>query len=130
VSERCDPKQVVIRTEKEVEFSLAAPALRNAQCVATIEIEYTQRDTTVSVEGTLTNNVCAASSGDYKLVVSVRSERAGLQVLEFFESWQRQDDQPVKLTGTYAIGENVDLLRVRPAQVRCTCADESSDAAE
>jgi hypothetical protein len=126
VSETCDPKRVVIRSEKEIEFSIAVPPLESAECVATIEIAYTQRDTTVGVEGTLANNVCAASSGDYKLVVSVRSEEAGLQVLEFFENWQREDDQPVKLSGTYPIGENVDLLRVRPAQVRCTCARESA----
>jgi hypothetical protein len=46
-----------------------------------------------------------------------------MQLLEFFESWQRQDDQPVKFSATYPIGENVDLLRVRPTQSRCTCAD-------
>lgn len=124
VSASCDPKPVIIRSEKEVEFSLAAPPVKDAVCVATIEIAYTQRDTAVSVEGTIANNVCAASSGDYKLVVSVRSEGAGVQQLEFFESWQREDDQPVKLSGTYPIGENVDLLRVRPAQMRCTCANE------
>ena len=125
VRESCDPKQVIVRSEKEVEFSLNVPPLKNVQCVATIEITYTQRDTEVGVEGTIANNVCGASSGDFKLVVSVRDGSAGLQVLEFFESWQRQDDLPVKLSATYPIGENVDLLRVRPAQSRCACADES-----
>ena len=123
VRESCDPKQVVVRSEKEVEFSLELPPMKVVQCAATIEVAYTQRDSAVGVEGMIENNVCGASSGDYKLVVSVRNENRELQTLEFFESWQRQDDQPVKFSGAYPIGENVDLLRVRPVQLRCTCAD-------
>ena len=123
VKESCDPKQVVVRFENEVEFSFDAPPPKDVQCVATMEIAYTQRDTSVAVEGTIANHVCAASSGDYKLVVSVRSADEGLQRLEFFESWQRQDEQPVEFTAAYPIGENVDLVRVRPVQLRCTCAD-------
>lgn len=122
--ESCDPKQVVVRIEKEVDFSLEVPAPKAAQCVATIEIAYTQRDTSVGVEGTIANNVCAASGGEYKLLVSVRGG-GGVQVLEFLESWLRQDDQPVHFSKVYPIGEDVDLLRVRPTQVRCTCADET-----
>ena len=67
--------------------------------------------------------MCAASSGEYKLVVSVRGNH-GLQTLEFVESWQRQDDQPVKFSAAYPIGADVDLVRVRAVQRKCTCADE------
>src|SRR5688572_16905267 len=105
--ESCDPKQVVIRTEKEVEFSLELPPMKNAQCAVTIEVAYTQRDTSVGVEGTIANNVCGASSGEYKLVVSFRNQELELQALEFIESWQREDDQPLKFSGAYPIGENV-----------------------
>ena len=35
-----------------------------------------------------------------------------------------QDDQTVKFAGTYPLGDNVELLRVRPLQLRCTCAGE------
>ena len=77
----------------------------------------------MGVPGTIAHNTCAASGGDYKLVVSVRNENRELQTLEFFESWQRQDDQPVKFSGVYPIGENVDVVRVRTVQLRCTCAD-------
>lgn len=121
--ESCDPKQVVVRADKEVEFPLELEPLKLVQCAVVIDIAYTQRDTAVGVEGTIANSVCGASSGDYKLVVSIRNETSGLQRLEFFESWTRQDDQPVKFSGTYAIGENVDVVRVRPVQLRCACAD-------
>jgi hypothetical protein len=29
----------------------------------------------------------------------------------------------VKFSGVYPIGENVELLSVRPVQLRCTCVD-------
>ena len=119
----CDPEQVVVRVEKELEVPLKLRPTTIVQCAATIEIAYTQRDSVVGVEGTIAHNVCGASSGDYKLVVSVRNENSELQTLEFLESWQRQDDQPVKFSGMYPIGQNVDLVRVRTVQLRCTCAD-------
>ena len=119
----CDPQQVVLRTDNEVEFPLELEPLKLVQCAVVIDIAYTQRNTAVGVEGMIANSVCGASSGDYKLVVSIRNETSGLQRLEFFESWTRQDDQPVKFSGTYAIGENVDVVRVRPVQLRCACAD-------
>lgn len=126
VGESCDPKQVVVRIEQELDFSIKVPAAKDLQCSATIEIAYTQRDTAVGVEGTIANSVCGASNGDYKLLVSVRDAN-GLRTLEFSESWQRQDGEPVKFSAAYPIGENVDLLRVRPAQSRCTCADLASE---
>jgi hypothetical protein len=119
----CDSKKTVVRAEKEVEFPIELSLTKIVQCVATIEVAYTQRDSTVGIEGTIAHDVCGASSGDYKLVVSVRNENRELRTLEFFESWQRDDDQPVKFSGAYPIGENVDLVRVRPVQSRCTCVD-------
>ena len=123
VRESCDPKQVVVRSEQELEVSLELPTMKVVQCAATIEVAYTQRDSTVGVEGTIAHSVCGASSGDYKLVVRVRDENRELQTLEFFESWQRQDDQAVKFSSAYPIGENVAVVRVRTVQLRCTCAD-------
>jgi hypothetical protein len=122
--ESCDAKQVVVRlSEQEIDASVEFPGLKGVQCAATIEVAYTQRDINVGVEGTIAHNTCAASSGDYKVVVSVRDQDRELQTLEFFESWLRQDDQPVKFSGVYPIGENVDVVRVRTVQLRCTCAD-------
>jgi hypothetical protein len=122
--ESCDPRQVVVRLpEHEIDASVEFPGLKGVQCAATIEVAYTQRDINVGVEGTIAHNTCGASSGDYKLVVSVRNQNRELQTLEFFESWQRQDDQPVRFSGVYPIGENVDVVRVRTVQSRCTCAD-------
>ncbi len=125
--ESCDPNQVVVRSEKEVTFSVELPPVKTAQCATTIEVAYIQRGTTVSIEGTIDNKDCGTSSGDYNLVVSVRDENRELKTIEFLESWKRQNDEPVTFTGTYPIGENVDLVRVRPVQLHCTCAETSEE---
>ncbi|HEX7236076.1 MAG TPA: hypothetical protein VF405_03870 [Gammaproteobacteria bacterium] len=126
--ESCDPKEVVVRIEKELTVPLDLPPLKLAQCTPSVEIAYTQRDTVVSVEGTLQNKDCAASSGDYTIAISIRNEKNELTTVEFPEPWQRHDDQPVRFTGTYPIGENVDVVRVRPVHLRCTCADAPGEA--
>jgi hypothetical protein len=124
----CDPrKSVVARTENEVTFSIELPQLKPVQCASSIEIAYTQADTVVNVDGTIENHDCAASSGDYKVVVSVRDERLDVKRLEFLGSWERQDDQPVKFTSSYPIGENVEVTRVRTVSSHCTCAEASAD---
>ena len=121
--EGCEPKTVVVEVDKQVAVSLKVPSPKGVYCAATYEVEYTQRDKTVSVESTITNSNCAASKGEYKLAVSVRDEHGEVKTLDFFESWQRKDDQPVKFKGDYSIGENVDVVRVRPVQLHCTCTD-------
>lgn len=125
--ESCDPKKTVVRTERELTFPVKLPAPKVAHCAATFDIAYTQRNTAVSVDGTIGNKDCGASSGDYKLAISIRDENGDLKIVEFMESWKRDDDRPVKFSGTYPIGTNADLLRVRPVQVSCTCADAPAE---
>ena len=119
----CEPTTVVVRAETEVTFSIDVPPPKNVQCAAAVEIEYTQRDTKVAVEGTLEHKECAASAGEYKVAVSIRDASGELKTLEFAESWRREDARPVRVSGDYPIGENAELVRVRTRQLRCTCAD-------
>lgn len=119
--EHCDPITTVLRVEAALPVTLDLPALRPIHCAAVIAIEFTQRDTVVDVAGTISNSECAACSGDYEVLVSVRNESAGLKTLRFVESWTRQDDQPVSFSAQYPIGENVDIVGVRAQSVRCAC---------
>ncbi len=119
--EHCDPKQVVVRAEGELQVTLDLPDLKPVYCAAVISIEYTQRDTVVDVMGTISNPDCAACSGEYEVLVSVRDESQGLKILRFVEPWQRSDDQPVAFVAQYPIGQNVDVVRARAQPLRCTC---------
>lgn len=124
VRERCEPIETVFKLEQELSFSIELPPEKLVQCAATVELEYTQRDTLVRIEGILSQRECAASSGDYTLVVRVRDENDATRTFEFPGSWQRSDDQPIAFSADHEIGANVDLLGVRIRQTRCTCAGE------
>jgi len=118
-------KKVTLRVETPINVTTTLKAPKNAYCAANYAVDYTQKDTKVGVAGVIENKDCAASSGEYKLLVRVRDETGEVKTLDFLGSWQRDDDQPVKFGGDYPIGNNVDLVNVRVTQVRCTCADAS-----
>ena len=130
-----EPAERVVSCEEKSSLRLDTPITvtstlevpKNAYCAATYAIEYTQKNTKVGVAGVIENEGCAASSGEYKLLVRVRDETGEVKTLEFLGSWQRDDDEPVKFGGDYPIGTNVDLVNVRVLQVRCTCADARTE---
>ena len=111
-----------LRVETPLTVTTTLEVPKNTYCAATYAVEYTQKDTKVGVAGVIENKDCAASSGEYKLLVRVRDETGEVKTLESLGSWQRDDDEPVKFGGDYPIGKNVDLINVRAVQVRCTCA--------
>jgi len=113
----------VLRAEREFTISLRARSPNTAYCEAQIDLEYLQYATIARVEGMLTNEDCAASSGDYDIDIRSRDESGSLETVRFRESWQRDDDQPVMFSTDYQIGENVDLISVRTRNVDCACAD-------
>ncbi|HUO67303.1 MAG TPA: hypothetical protein VMV37_07195 [Gammaproteobacteria bacterium] len=117
------PKTTTVELKDEHPVSVTLPRLKSAACNATVEIDYTQSNTTAKVDGTIANEDCAACSGDYTIAVRVRNENGEVQTLDFHETWARSDEKPLRFTAQYPIGENVDLLGVRPVRVTCTCAD-------
>ncbi len=119
--EHCDPITSVVQTEGQLQVTLDLPAPKQVYCAPVGAFEYSQRDTVVDITGTISNADCAACSGEYEVVVSIRDEIQGLKMLRFVESWQRQDDRPVTFTAHYPIGKNVDLVGVRARSLRCTC---------
>lgn len=119
--EHCDPIRTVVRSEGELEVTLDVPTPKAVYCAPVVAFEYSQRDTVVDITGTISNADCAACSGEYEVVVSVRDESQGLKMLRFVETWQRQDDHPVTFAAHYPIGTNVDLVGVRARSLRCTC---------
>lgn len=121
--ESCEPRTTIVSSESAISFSLELPPpLKTTHCAVTIEIAYTQRDSVASVDGTIHNTDCAASNGEFKVLVVTRGEDSKLTTREFLESWQRGDAQPWTFSSRYPIDANVDLIRVRAQQTRCTCA--------
>ena len=96
-------------------------------CEARLELEYYQKGTEVHVESTLTNEICAASSGSYVIQVRYRDENGNDLSKEFDENWQRDDDQPIVVAKDYFVADNVDVLRVRSRKLRCKCAAQPAE---
>jgi len=123
-------QQQEMRIERTMEFKhkMTLEAERaNPLCSARVEIEYTQKNTLAWAGGTIDTGDCAAAFGEYTISVRYRDADGEVKTLEAEETWRRDDDQPVHFAGEYAIGENVDLIRVRARNIRCECSTEANE---
>lgn len=118
-----EEEQTVIRIEREVDVFVEAVELRTKECAIDIALDFYQRDTIARIFGVIENETCAASKGSYEIEARVKHENGDTETLVFAETWQREDDKPVEFTADYAIGENVELTRLRSRGLRCTCSD-------
>ena len=99
-------------------------------CKASVWVEYSQYDTEARYNGEITNEDCGASGGTYVISVRYRDASGEVHSVETEHAWRRADDQKVIIDGAQAIGENVDLIRVRARKIQCVCDDVESPAAE
>ncbi len=113
-----------VRIEQELKFQLEVPAMPSTQCDAVATSQYEQRNTIARLISSFAIADCTAASGTFTVTVRVRDDSGETkEPLEFSETYQRSDDQDVKFTKDYTIGENVELVSVRVRNLRCTCAD-------
>jgi len=112
--------------DKKFTVKLEAPHHKQ-YCKAGASIEYSQRDVIARVNMEINNDDCAASSGSYTMSVRLRNDEGEVINLDFDESWQRADDQPILLKREYPIGKDVDLIRVRARKMKCVCAEIDSE---
>lgn len=114
--------ETTIRTEQELKFSFELDVPPSAQCDATTETSYHQRNTAARVEMTIKTADCAAAAGEFKVTVRVKDESGEIKPLEFEGTWQRSDAADVALTADYPIGENAELMSARVRGLTCRCA--------
>jgi hypothetical protein len=100
---------------------VSLPDVVIANCEATILFEYSQRGSNARVSGEIENPTCAASEGSFTVSLRTSNDNFEQTTLDFEESWQRDDDQPVAFSRDYPIGDNVDLIRVRTSKAVCKC---------
>jgi hypothetical protein len=124
-SNNCEPDAIssTVRTEHELNIKLELPA-SGPQCEASTLTEYSQSDTMALVNGTVSISNCpAGTAGRMTLVARVKDEAGETKLLEFPETWQRDDAEDHAFTSTYPIGDNVELVSVRVRGLTCTCAE-------
>ena len=118
-------------TEKQYTMKLEAPSAKKKYCHVSVNIDYLQKNTDVIVNMSLDNPDCAASSGSYAVAVKFRDDENNSQTVEYEETWQREDNQPLQKRQSYYVGENVDVINARVKRPNCICAaipSEKNDA--
>jgi hypothetical protein len=127
-----DGTAVKITHTLDTRITLTTQFPPSLKCQASMALSYAQRNTVADVDGTIENDDCAASSGDYTIAVSTRDDSGEVKVTEFSATWERSDDQPIEFEAAYPIDENVDLVRVRSRRISCVCAEppQAQPAAE
>lgn len=118
-------------TEKQYTMKLETSPATKKYCHVSVNIDYLRKNTDVIVNMALDNPDCAASSGSYAVAVKFRDENNNSQTVEYEETWQREDDQPLQKRQSYYVGENVDVINARVKRPSCVCAaipSEESDA--
>ncbi len=115
-------RTVVIEHDLVTTIQVEGITAPTRQCQAEVTLSYAQNNTLASVDGTIDNATCGASSGSLVLSVTTANESGERTSQEFTQAWMREDDQPVTFSADYPIGKNVELVRVRAPRIRCTCA--------
>lgn len=127
---KTESETTTLRVQQQVKVPIELHALLSTQCEAVATTEYQQRNTSARVSSTLAIASCAAAAdGEFTFAVRVKDESGELKTLEFSETWQRSDDQDVKFSADYPIGEDTELVSVRVRNLHCTCADSPSEEA-
>lgn len=112
-----------VRNEHEVTVKVELPALSGPQCEASALTNYSQRNTTARITGTVSIASCpAGTTGSFTLIARVRDESGEIRSIEFSEAWQRDDAQDHTFGSDYPLGENTELVNVRVRNLTCTCA--------
>ncbi len=126
----CDGERTtIVRTETELTTTVQLRAVSTGFCQGQISLQYEQRNDLAHMEGTLENPTCAASEGEYDVVIRLRADSGDTRTLEFTEQWARSDDQPVRLLADYPIGSDVELIRLNARGLRCRCVEpDAGDA--
>ena len=118
-------QEAEIKMQMELESNVV-----DTSCQAQLEMEYYQKGSSAVVESILTNEHCDASSGAYVIQVRYRGDGSEIQTMDFPETWERSDDQPIKSKREYYVGDDVDIIRVRSRKLRCSCTVEEEAAEE
>ena len=117
--------QEAMQTEKQYEI-LFETTQHKQYCKATASLEYLQMNTHARYNGTIENEDCGVAEGSYTISVRFRDEDGHLQTIEEKRTWQSNNGQPHIFEDETYIGENVDLIRVRPRKVQCICVQSTA----
>lgn len=116
------PGKVVHR---QVIIKLPAQEYGNS-CKARVELRYAQSGEQADVRAQISNEDCAASTGNYELRLRITDASGERHTLKFSEDWSRDDALLIETDRSYEIGDDVDLVSARLTSASCQCVNEST----
>jgi len=102
----------------------------SGSCKAELRIEYLQKNTDAHVKSDLSNEDCGASSGKYRIRIRYKDAEGELGLLEFEETWDRDDNVTVTSEKDYFVGDDIDIIRVNTRGLSCSCKEPSRESEE
>jgi hypothetical protein len=117
----------------ETEFSMTIEVkteYASNACVANLEMEYYQKDSSAHVEAVLTNDHCGASSGSYVIQVRYHDADGKIHSKDFPETWARSDSNPVVIERDYFVADDIDVTRVRLRGLDCECVPDETGGSD
>ena len=96
------------------------------RCAATVALDYFQRGAEAEANISVDTMDCGKASGSFVVQVTIKADDAEEpEKLTFDETWSREDEAAVTMKRKYAIGDGVQLLRIRIRKVACSCDEET-----
>ena len=111
------------------EFERVVPVtmeFNTGACKADLKLEYFQKGANAHVKSRLSNEQCGASSGNYTVRVQYRAAGGGTKLLEFDETWKRDDESDVISERDYFVGDDIDIMRIKSRNLSCQCTEVES----
>lgn len=121
-------KPIELKARKTVKFNIKVKQKANPvkTCHANMSIGYLQFDTKARVDTTIDNSDCAASSGQYQIILQLIDQNGKARFIQHIESWARNNDAQVVASKFYNIGSNAELMRVKVQDLTCTCTSKTA----
>ena len=125
-------KPIQLKANKTIHYTikLGDKAKPVKKCQAALSIGYLQFDTKARVDTTITNDDCAASSGQYEVLLQIRDASGETHMIQHVESWSRNNDAQVETKKFYNIGSNVELVHTAIQGLTCTCVQETANGSK
>lgn len=82
-------------------------------CEIEVSTDYWQENDKVEMEAYLHTADCGAAHGAYKVSVRTKNEIGEYHTMKYPEVWRRDNAQPIKLTHSYSMKGDTDLVGVQ-----------------
>ncbi len=108
------------------EFEKTVPVVleyNSDACEADLHLEYFQTGPDAHVKTKLINETCGASSGNYTIRIRFKDAKGNMDLVEFEEAWNRDDDATLTSEKNYFVGEDIDITRVNSRRLSCSCKE-------